>query len=307
LALRLRTVSYNYFVKCPSCQKQIPVWALWRNWSAIECPSCRVKLGRRRNLQHFLNSLACVLGVAGCLYAGFENLISWPAAKAILVLWLILYTFIDSATMQLVPAEPYKHRVRNFLVVLAVMIAVPVLAVPVIYYVTAISPSNCRDWQQAFVHGQASLRRCHDPKERFYILGDTAKAAVEVSQYAGAEKDASELLRLAASYRKDWNYGNAIHDGHVVLGRVALARGDRVDARRELLLAGTTPGSPQLNTFGPNMSLARDMLRAGEKQTVFTYFDECDRFWKYGHGSIKRWKTLARFHLPPDFGANLLF
>ncbi|MGZ8832486.1 MAG: RNA polymerase subunit sigma-24, partial [Thermoanaerobaculia bacterium] len=89
--------------------------------------------------------------------------------------------------------------------------------------------------------------------------------------------------------------------------RVALARGDRATSQHELLLAGRTPGSPQLNSFGPNMALANDLLRAGERETVFEYFDECERFWESGGKPIHRWKTLARFHLPPDFGANLLF
>lgn len=65
-----------------------------------------------------------------------------------------------------------------------------------------------------------------------------------------------KAIELAPQFRTNWNYGNAIHDGHMVLGRVALRRGDIEAAKRELLEAGKTPESPQLNSLGPNRSLA---------------------------------------------------
>jgi hypothetical protein len=83
-----------------------------------------------------------------------------------------------------------------------------------------------------------------------------------------ARSRAQKLLALAEANRNDWNYGNAVHDGHVVLGQVALAFGDVDTAKSELLAAGRTPGSPQLNSFGPNMRLASDLLDAGEGDVV---------------------------------------
>lgn len=61
------------------------------------------------------------------------------------------------------------------------------------------------------------------------------------------------------------------------------ARGDSaapgcVDAAKAYLLAtGKSQGSPQLNSFGPNMSLAKDLFEAGERQAVVTFFDDCVR------------------------------
>jgi hypothetical protein len=49
----------------------------------------------------------------------------------------------------------------------------------------------------------------------------------------------------------------------MVLGQVALRRGDAKKAASFLLAAGKTWGSPQLNSFGPNMPLANDLLAAG--------------------------------------------
>ena len=75
-------------------------------------------------------------------------------------------------------------------------------------------------------------------------------------------------------------------DGHMVLGRVALKRGDVETAKRELLLAGATPGSPQLDSFGPNMSLAKDLLEKKQADTVIEYFALCVKFWKLEDGNL---------------------
>jgi len=96
-------------------------------------------------------------------------------------------------------------------------------------------------------------------------------------------------------------------DGHMVLGRVALKRGDVETAKRELLLAGATPGSPQLDSFGPNMSLAKDLLEKKQADTVIEYFALCGKFWKLEDGNLKRWSVLAKAGEMPDFGANLVY
>jgi hypothetical protein len=162
----------------------------------------------------------------------------------------------------------------------AIVIAVALVDLAIVYIVG--TRNCCRDWSQALDKSKAALDRTQAPLQRFHVLPEAAKSAAEVRQYPLAEAYASELLRLAPQFPRDWNYGNAIHDGHMVLGRVALARGQRNTARRELLLAGATPGSPQLDSFGPNMSLAKDMLAAGEQDAVFRYFDECRSFWQFG-------------------------
>jgi len=54
-------------------------------------------------------------------------------------------------------------------------------------------------------------------------------------------------------------------------GRSALHGGHLEGARSCLLAAGHTPGSPQLNSFGPSMSFAREMLEAGEREPVLEY------------------------------------
>ncbi len=92
----------------------------------------------------------------------------------------------------------------------------------------------------------------------------------------------------------DWNYGNAVHAGHSVLGLVALRNGDVSRAREQLLEAGKTPGSGQLNSFGPNMILASELLKKGESDVVLQYFDLCRKFWKMGGAQLDSWSETVR-------------
>jgi hypothetical protein len=118
---------------------------------------------------------------------------------------------------------------------------------------------------------------------------------------------AAELLSLAEQFSADWYYGNAVHYGHLVLGEVALARGDRSGAATELLAAGHTRGSPQLNSFGPNMRLAKALLQTGERASVLEYLQSCESFWAMGHRQLHDWAELVRTGGIPDFGANLVY
>ena len=115
----------------------------------------------------------------------------------------------------------------------------------------------------------------------------------------------AERLLSSATDKKDWNYGNAIHHGNLLLGRIALKNGDIEQAKKYLLKAGETPGSPQLNSFGPNMSLAKELLEEGERSTVLKYFELCRIFWKTHDKDLDEWKDLVAKGKIPNFGANL--
>ncbi|HEX8549918.1 MAG TPA: hypothetical protein VF681_00045 [Abditibacteriaceae bacterium] len=79
--------------------------------------------------------------------------------------------------------------------------------------------------------------------------------------------------------RKAWYYGNTIHGANQILGLAALRERRTADARRYLIAAGKTPGSPQLDSFGPPMALAQALLEKGEKDTVIQYLDLVSKFW----------------------------
>ena len=144
-------------------------------------------------------------------------------------------------------------------------------------------------------------------QNRFYALDDAAKESFEVGKIEDARKYAEELLTLAQTFQVDWNYGNAIQDGNLVLGRIALKEGRTEEAKQHLLEAGKSPGSPQMNTFGPNMSLAKDLLEKGEREVVVEYLELCRKFWEMQDGRLDKWIQQAKDGKIPDFGANLLY
>jgi hypothetical protein len=143
--------------------------------------------------------------------------------------------------------------------------------------------------------------------ERFYALNDAAKESFVVGKPEDARKYAEELMSLYPKYKNDWNYGNAVQDANQVLGRIALAEG-RVDEAKEYLLeSGRGPGSPQMNSFGPNMSLAKDLLEKGEREVVLEYFSLCRGFWKMHGEDLDQWTAEVNAGKIPNFGANLVY
>ena len=159
-------------------------------------------------------------------------------------------------------------------------------------------------WEGRYDHALAQMA---DQPKRFYFLASAAKAAFELGKIEEAGQHARELLEAAPHFERDFNYGNAIHDGHMVLGRIALRKGNAETAGHELLEAGKTPGSPQLNSFGPNMALARDLLAAGQRGVVLEYFKLCSAFWEMERGRLAEWTADADAGRLPAFGANLVY
>jgi hypothetical protein len=143
-----------------------------------------------------------------------------------------------------------------------------------------------------------------DVTTRTPLLPRLARTAFAAHNVQKAEGYAVEALE-AARHGEFWWTGDAIHQGNIVLGRLALQRGDTAAAAQFLLAAGKTPGSSTLASAGPNMALARDLLRAGDSATVILYLEECRAFWRADRGKLAEWLALVRAGLKPDFGPNL--
>jgi len=137
--------------------------------------------------------------------------------------------------------------------------------------------------------------------EAFGYLPRAAVAAFHLERLAEAKVLANKALRLAPTFRQDWNYGNAIHLGHTVLGLLALREGEIESAIDELRQSGDTPGSPQLNTFGPTMQLAKELLRAGQTAPVLSYLKQCRTFWRMGSTWLDLWEAKVIAGQVPNF------
>jgi len=142
-------------------------------------------------------------------------------------------------------------------------------------------------------------------EQLFYMLSDLAKTAFAAEDTIKVETYATELLNQANLYTKNWNYGNAIHSGNIILGRLELRLGNIEKAKDYLIQAGKTPGSPQLDSFGPNLILAKELLEKGEREVVLEYLKLCTNFWKNGSKYIENWVSIIKEGKTPDFGTNL--
>ena len=154
---------------------------------------------------------------------------------------------------------------------------------------------------------QRELADARDEYGRWVALTRLTLVEVDSKPADEVRSHANEVLATAPKFSKDWNYGNAIHKGNLALGRLALREGKIDRAGEFLLLAGRTPGSPQLDSFGPNMLLAKELLEKGEREKVLEYFGLCARFWQTDRGQLKIWTTEVKLGSEPNFGANLLY
>ena len=137
-----------------------------------------------------------------------------------------------------------------------------------------------------------------------YLLDDLAKTAFDAGETNKAKMYAEQMLQEASLQKKDWNRGNDIFFGNFILGRLALKAGEIEQAKHFLIEAGKTPGSPQLNSFGPNMTLAKELLEKGQTEAVLEFFGLCARFWRY-QPRLSEWTATVKQGTIPDFGANL--
>lgn len=135
-----------------------------------------------------------------------------------------------------------------------------------------------------------------------YLLADMAKVAFDSGAIDKAKQYAERLLKHHAAGS---NAGNAIHQANLVLGRIALKSGNIEQAGKYLLASAKTDGSPNLNSFGPNMTLAKELLEKGQKDVVLEYFELCGQFWK--SDKLKQWIESVKNDGIPNFGGNVAY
>jgi hypothetical protein len=100
---------------------------------------------------------------------------------------------------------------------------------------------------------------------------------------------------------------SAIHDCNLILGRVALRRGELKRAGEYLLAAAGVEGKGPLSSFGPNMMLAQELLEKSQRAVVLEYFRLCGKFWAYDRGQLALWTEQVKAGEIPHFGANLVY
>ena len=170
--------------------------------------------------------------------------------------------------------------------------------------------SRLRDGKRdpkASMRALAQFERAYESSDelrRSYLLTDLGVTAFNAGAIEKAKDYAEAMLRGNGEGR---NHGDRVHYGNLTLGRVALLDGDVEEAKVRLIAAGRTPGSPTLNSFGPDMTLASELLELGESEVVLAYFSLCSEFWRMDRGDLETWTGLVKGGDTPDFGRSLRF
>lgn len=145
-----------------------------------------------------------------------------------------------------------------------------------------------------------------DALSRSYLLPELADLALAAERPDQARGFAQQMLADPQN-PDDWNAGNNFHTAHQVLGTIALAEGDVDAAAEHLIESGRTPGSPQLNSFGPQTRLAAQLLEAGQDQAVIEYLDRCREFWEMGQEDLAEWKKSIRAGDEPGWDRQMVY
>lgn len=121
-------------------------------------------------------------------------------------------------------------------------------------------------------------------ENQFYGLGEILEKAHKLKNWDKVVQYANIYLQEAEKYKKDWNYGNAIFYSNMALSEMAYTKGDKAVARNHLIKASETPGSPQLNSFGPFNDFLNEYLlqlaKDGEKDSLIQFAQNCKSFVK---------------------------
>jgi hypothetical protein len=115
------------------------------------------------------------------------------------------------------------------------------------------------------------------------------------------EAKARELLTLASHNTKDPNYGTATFLADMALGDAAFDRGDKSEAMRLFGAASEAPPTEYLQYNQIDMSLARKLVDAGERDAVAKFLDRCAKFNKGGM-PLAEWAAQIRKGTNPPLG-----
>ena len=154
----------------------------------------------------------------------------------------------------------------------------------------------------------ADLDQLDEGNRRVFEASTISKlmnAAFAAGESSKAKDYANKLLLTDYVVNSAERAGEEIHTANIILGRIALKQGDIQRAKEHLDKAGQVSGGATLSSFGPNMSLAKELLEQGEDQVVLRYLDLCGVFWDRGKEDLERWSATIRKGGMPDFGANM--
>jgi tetratricopeptide (TPR) repeat protein len=153
--------------------------------------------------------------------------------------------------------------------------------------------------------------RWEEPSHRLLLFA--ANAALQVGELESAREHARAALiileeaaeRSRRSVVASRPSGRDFHVAYLVLGLAAVREGEFEEAERRLVSSATKGGGPTLNSFGPNMLLARELIDVGRCEAVLDYFRLCGEFWD--DPKLEEWAADVEEGRTPNFGGNLSY
>lgn len=161
--------------------------------------------------------------------------------------------------------------------------------------------------------------------QKSMMLPQMAKASLEIpEELDSADKQADLMISNAQVALKNWppapggtvwSGGRMIspdtvflfYFGYFTKGMVALKKGDTDKAVEFLLKSAEAYKSQNALANGPNMSLAKALLEAGQKDAVIEFLGKCSKFWKNDQGITGKWTAEIKAGKIPDFGRSLYY
>jgi tetratricopeptide (TPR) repeat protein len=89
------------------------------------------------------------------------------------------------------------------------------------------------------------------------------------------------------------------YNSHQLLGRIALRLGRISEATDHLGWSLNVSPSPVLQSFGPSLTLAQELLDVGERISVIEYLERCASFWKGKPALFEQWIAEIKEGLTP--------
>jgi hypothetical protein len=176
------------------------------------------------------------------------------------------------------------------------------------------SLATCADFDPVhhFEETKMDLELAATESIKLRLLGTVAKAALEAGLNDEAKSYADQALAMAAEDRfknarpitfESAAEGDAVFLGNLVLGRLALLDDNVEAAEKYLLLSGQiTNGQPTF--WGPNMTLARELLKRNRSKVVLQFLEEVKRFWRLdcaGPQTADKWAAIILAGKLPDY------
>lgn len=138
---------------------------------------------------------------------------------------------------------------------------------------------------KATQEGEANAPEVMNQIHRLWDLPQLARMAMDAGEHEWARNYAHEILNQDIESPAYSNYEDHYHLAKTILGRLALQSGD-INQAKQYLQESAECG---FCAFGPDLSLANELLNQGERDAVREYLKTCLEQWPSGTEDVSQW------------------